>query len=129
MPGQQTDPETDLGMDLSTDHQAEIIHLTHHKILDQITEVAVTPVTMIHTTDKATIETTTETEGTSNNRVYEQRNQNYQNRYDNNQDRNRLTIEEDQTNTNTQKPTQSTGHLQVLRPEHDGNDADGKRVH
>ena len=57
----------DLGTDLSTDHQAEIIHLTHHKILEQITEVAVTPVTMIHTTDKATTETTAETEGTSNN--------------------------------------------------------------
>ena len=88
-------------MDFLTDRQAEIIHLTHHKILDQITEVAVTPVTMIHTTDKATTETTAETEGTSNN-----------------QDTNReikitktgmittkietgLTIEEDQTNTNT----------------------------
>ena len=57
----------DLGMDLLTDHQAEIIHLTHHKILDQIREVAATPVTMIHTTDKATTETTTGTEGTSNN--------------------------------------------------------------
>ena len=45
----------------------EIIHLTHHKILDQITEVAATPVTMIHTTDKATTETTAETENTSNN--------------------------------------------------------------
>ena len=88
-------------MDLSTDRQAEIIHLTHHKILDQITEVIATPVTMTHTTDKATTETTAETEGTSSN-----------------QDANReikitktgmittkietgLIIEEDQTNTNT----------------------------
>ena len=54
-------------MDLSTDHQAEIIHLTHHKILEQITEVAATPVTMIHTTDKATTESTAETEDTNNN--------------------------------------------------------------
>ena len=58
----------DLGTDLSTDHQAEIIHLIHPKILDQITEVAATLVTMIHTTGKATTETTAETEGTSNNR-------------------------------------------------------------
>ena len=54
-------------MDLLTDCQAEIIHLTHHKILDQITEVEAAPVTMIHTTDKATTETTAETEVTSNN--------------------------------------------------------------
>ena len=54
-------------MDPLTDCQVEIIHLTHHKILDQITEVAATPVTMIHTTDKATTETTAETEDTSNN--------------------------------------------------------------
>ena len=58
----------DSGMDLSTDCQAEIIHLTHHKILDQFTEVAATPVTMIHTTDKATTETTAETGVTNNNR-------------------------------------------------------------
>ena len=54
-------------MDLSTDCQAEIVNLTHHKILDQITEVTATPVTMIHTTDKATTETTAETEDTNNN--------------------------------------------------------------
>ena len=91
----------DLGTDPLTDHQVEIVHLTHHKILDQITEVAATPVTMIHTTDKATTETTAETEDISNN-----------------QDTNKeikitktgmitikietgSTIEEDQTNTNT----------------------------
>ena len=88
-------------MDLSTDHQTEIIHLTHHKILDQITEVTATPATMIHKIDRASTETTAETEDTNNN-----------------QDMNReikitkagmittkietgLTIEEDQTNTHT----------------------------
>ena len=31
--------------------------------------------------------------------------------------------------SNTNSPTQSAGHLQILGPEHDGNDADGKRIH
>ena len=57
----------DLGTDPSTEHQVEVVHLTHHKILDQITGVAATPVTIIHTTDKATTETTVEIEDTSNN--------------------------------------------------------------
>ena len=52
-------------MDLSTDHQAEIIHLTPHKILEQITETTATLVTMIHTTGRATTEITTETEVTN----------------------------------------------------------------
>ena len=54
-------------MDLSTNRQAEITHLAHHKILDQITEVTTTPVAMIHTTDRVTTETTAKTEDTSNN--------------------------------------------------------------
>ena len=66
-PGQQTDPETDLGMDLLTDCQAEIIHLIHHKILDQIIETTAIPVTMIRTTDRATTEITAETEVTRTN--------------------------------------------------------------
>ena len=52
-------------MDLLTDLQAEIVHLTPHKILDQITETTATPVTMIHTTGGATTEITTETEVTN----------------------------------------------------------------
>ena len=55
-------------MDHSTDHQAKIIHSIHHKILDQITEAAITQVTMTGTTDRTTTETMAETEVTSNNR-------------------------------------------------------------
>ena len=54
-------------MDLSTDHHTEIIHSTHHKILDQITEVTATPAMMTHKKDKASTETTAETEDTNNN--------------------------------------------------------------
>ena len=39
------------------------------------------------------------------------------------------TTEGDQTNTTPQKPTQSSSHLRILRPECNGNDADGKRIH
>ena len=47
-------------MDLSIDPQAETAHLTPQIIPDHITETTVTPVTMIHTTDRDTTETTTE---------------------------------------------------------------------
>ena len=57
----------DPGTDLLTDHHTEIIHSTHHKILDQITEVTATPATMIHRVEKASAETTAETEDTNNN--------------------------------------------------------------
>ena len=77
-------------MDHPTDHQAKIIHSIHHKILDQITEAAITQVTMTVTTGRTTTETMAETEFTSNKLRYEQKNQNYPNRYDNNQDRNRF---------------------------------------
>ena len=52
-------------MDLSTDLQAGTTHLILRIILDQITEVTAIPVTVTHTTDKVTTETTTET-GDSN---------------------------------------------------------------
>ena len=58
----------DPGTDHLTDHQAKIIHSIHHKILDQITEAAITQVTMTGKTDRTTTETTAETEVTSNNR-------------------------------------------------------------
>ena len=58
----------DPGTDLSAHHHTEIIHSTHHKILDQITEVTATPTMMIHRIDKASAETTAETEDTNNNR-------------------------------------------------------------
>ena len=51
----------------STDHHKETTHSIHHKILDQITGVIVTPAMRIHKIDKASTETTTETEGTNNN--------------------------------------------------------------
>ena len=54
-------------MDLLTDHQAEITHLSHHKILDQITEVTTTPVAMTLTTGRITTGIMAETEDTSNN--------------------------------------------------------------
>ena len=51
----------------STDHHKETTHSIHHKILDQITEVTVTPTMKIHKIDKASTETTAEIEGTNNN--------------------------------------------------------------
>ena len=57
----------DPGTVLSTGHHKETTHSIHHKILDQITEVTVTPTTKIHKIDKASTETTTEIVGTSNN--------------------------------------------------------------
>ena len=77
-------------MNLSTDHHTEIIHSTHHKILDQIVEVTATPAMMIHRIDKASAKTTARNRGYQQQLRYEQRSQNYQNRYDNNQDRNRF---------------------------------------
>ena len=65
MPEQQTDLETDPSTDLSIDPQAETAHLTLQIIPDQITETTVTPATMIHTTDRDTAETTTETGDTN----------------------------------------------------------------
>ena len=53
-------------MDHLTDHQAEISHLIHHKILDKITEAAITQATMTDTADRTTTGTITETEVTSN---------------------------------------------------------------
>ena len=88
-------------MDNLTDHQTEAIHLTHHKILDLITEVTTIPTAMIHAIDKISTGTMAETKVINNN-----------------QDTNReikvtktgmittkieigSTIEEDQINTNT----------------------------
>ena len=57
------------GTDHLTDHQAKIIHLFHHKILDQVTEAAITQATMMATTDRTTAKTTTETEITNNTKI------------------------------------------------------------
>ena len=88
-------------MDLLIDHQAGIIHLTHHKILDQITEVAATPVTMIHTTDRDTTETTAETKDTSNNQDMKIAIKITKTGMITIKIETGLTTEEDQTNTNT----------------------------
>ena len=90
----------DLGMDLLTDCQAETIHLTHHKVLDQITEAAATLVTTIHTTDKATTETTAETEVTNNNQDTNKETKITKTGMITIKIETGLTIEGDQTNTN-----------------------------
>ena len=66
MPGQQTDQETDLSMDLLTGLQAGTVPITLHLILDQITEITTaTPTAMTPTADRATTQTTIETEDTN----------------------------------------------------------------
>ena len=53
-------------MDLLTDLPTEAVPITLHLILDQITEITTAiPSAMTHTTDKATTETTIETEATN----------------------------------------------------------------
>ena len=91
------DPRTDL----STDHHTEIIHSTHHKILDQITEVTTTPVIMIHKVDKASTKTTTEAEGTNNNRDMNREIRTTRTGMTTTKIKTGLTTEEDQTNINT----------------------------
>ena len=51
-------------MDLSTDHPAGTAHITRHSILDQITEITIA-IPAATTTDRATTETTIETEDTN----------------------------------------------------------------
>ena len=80
---------------------------------------------MIHTTDKATTETTAETEDTSNNRDMIREIKTTKTGMITTKIETGLTIEEDQTNTNTTE----TILIRVLGSEYDGNDADGKRVH
>ena len=75
--------------------------LNSSQVLDEITEVAATPVTMIHTTGKATTETTAETEGTSNNRDMNREIKITKTGMITTKIETGSTIEEDQTNTNT----------------------------
>ena len=91
------DPRTDL----STDHHTEIIPSTHHKILDQITEVTATPVMMIPKVDKVSTETTTETEDTNNNRDTNREIRTTRTGMTTTKIERGLTTEEDQTNINT----------------------------
>ena len=97
-------------MDHLTDHQAKIIHSFHHKILDQITEAAITQITMTATTDRTTTETMAET-GYQQQPRYEQRNQNFPNRYDNSQDRNRYDNNHDRNRfDNRRRPNKYQHH-------------------
>ena len=57
----------DPGTDQLTDHRAKIIHSIHHKILDQVTEAAITEATMTATTDRTTTVIMAETGITNNN--------------------------------------------------------------
>ena len=88
-------------MDLSTDHHTEIIHSTHHKILDQITEVTATPAAMIHKIDKASTETTAETEDTNNNQYTNREARPTRTGMTTIKIEIGLTTEQDQTNINT----------------------------
>ena len=88
-------------MDLLIDHQVETTHLTLHIILDQITEITATPVSMIRTTDKATTEITTETKATSTTRDMNKETKATKTGMMTTKIEIGSTIEEDQTNTNT----------------------------
>ena len=88
-------------MDHSTDHQAEIIHSIHHKILDQITEAAITQVTMMDTTDRTTTKIMAETEVTSNNRGTNRETRTTKTGMTIIKIETGSTTEEDQANTNT----------------------------
>ena len=54
------DQETDLGITHLTNHHKEIILSTLHTVLDQITEITVTPVARTTKVDKVSTETTLE---------------------------------------------------------------------
>ena len=88
-------------MDHSTGHQAKIIHSIHHKILDQITEAAITLVTMTGTTDRTTTETMAETVVTSNNQGTNREIRTTHTGMTITKIETGSTTEEDQTNTNT----------------------------
>ena len=71
----------------STNHNKRIIPSIHHTVLDQITEITTTPVVRTTKIDKVSRETTL---GVKDTPRYDQRNQHYQYRYDNSQDRKRF---------------------------------------
>ena len=84
-----------------TDHQTEAIHLTHHKILDLITEVTATPTVMIHAIDKASTGTTAETEVINNNQDTNREIKTTKTGMITTKIETGSTIEEDRTNTST----------------------------
>ena len=83
-----------------TGHHKETTHLIHHKILDQITEVTVTPTMKIHKIDKASTETPAEIEGNSNNQDTNREIRTTRTGMRTTKIETGLTTGEDQTNTN-----------------------------
>ena len=96
----------DPGTVLSTGHHKETTCSIHHKILDQITEVTVTPTMKIHKIDKASTETTAEIEGTSNNQNTNREIKTTRTGMRTTKIEIGLTTGEDQTNTKYQHKTQ-----------------------
>ena len=84
-----------------TDHQTEAIHLTHHKILDLITEATAIPTTMIHAIDKVSTETTAETKVINNSQDMSREIKITKTGMITTKIETDSTIEEDQTNTST----------------------------
>ena len=129
----------DPGTDHLTDHQEKIIHSIHPKTLDQITEATITQVIMTTTTGRTTAKTTAGTETTNNNRDTNRETKTTQTGMTitkiekgtkTTKTDTSSTTEGDQTSINiTQKPTQSSSYLRILRPKCNGNDAEGKRIH
>ena len=92
--------ETDPGTVLLTGHHKETTRSIHHKLLDQITEVTVTPTMKIHKINKASTETTAEIEGISNNQDTNRENRTTRTGMRTTKIETGLTTGEDQTNTN-----------------------------
>ena len=89
-------------MDLSTGHQAETVHTIHHTILDQITGIATTiPVVTTHTINRATKETSIETEDSNRTQDATKGTRTTKTGMITIKIETGLTTEDDQTNTNT----------------------------
>ena len=89
-----------------TDPQAKIAHIIHHLILDQISKaITGTQVTTIRT-DKTSPETTTETAGTNRTIGMIREIIAFKTGMTTTKIENSLTVEEDQTNTNTTETNQ-----------------------
>ena len=93
--------ETDLGTSDSTNHHKEIILSTHHTILDQITEITVTPVARTTKIDKVSTETTLEVRDTNKHRDTIRETNTTSTDMTITKIETGLITEEDQTNTNT----------------------------
>ena len=83
-----------------TGHHKETTHSIHHKNLDQITEVTVTPTIKIHKMNNASTETTAEIEGISNNQDTNRENRTTRTGMRTTKIETGLATGEDKTNTN-----------------------------